>query len=73
MFALSGITVSYYQPDEYTSLQISNFYINPDESSTVINLKWSPDYKVLCALYETGVFALFSVFGALLYSSKETM
>ena len=69
---VSGVAVAYNQPDDYTHLQVSNYYAG-DETSPVINLKWSPDFRVLCVLYDSGVFSLFSVFGSLLYTSKDTM
>jgi hypothetical protein len=53
---------------------VSHFY-PPDgkenENSNVTGLKWSPDYKALCILYDNGTFSLFSVFGTLLYNSKD--
>ncbi len=36
-------------------------------------MKWSPDYRVLCILYDNGNFCLFSVFGHLLYDSKDLL
>lgn len=71
---LSGITVAYHQPDDYTALKISNFYETEsglNENSNVVGLKWTPDYKCLSILYDNGNFCLFSVFGTLLYDSKE--
>ena len=75
MFVQSGIAVAFSQPDDYTQLQVSNYYlpsgIKEHDCGTVIHLKWSPDYKALCVVYDNGTFAIFSVFGSLLYESKE--
>ena len=72
----SGVTVAYTQPDDFNSLVVSHFYppaAKENENSSVTCLKWSPDYKALCVLYENGTFSLFSVFGTLLYNSKDQL
>ncbi|RNA16148.1 RAB6A-GEF complex partner 1-like [Brachionus plicatilis] len=70
----NGITVAYYQPDDYTSLKTSNFYETESrlhDNSNAVCLKWTPDFKCLTVLYDNGTFCLFSVFGTPLYESKE--
>jgi hypothetical protein len=40
------------------------------------SMKWSPDYRVLCTLWENGAFAVWTVFGILLhcsYSSEQSL
>jgi len=40
------------------------------------SMKWSPDYRVLCTLWENGAFAVWTVFGILLhcsYSSEQAL
>jgi len=72
----SGITIAYTQPDDFNSLVVSHFYpaaTKENENSSVTCLKWSPDYKALCVLYDNGTFSLFSVFGTLLYNSKDQL
>jgi hypothetical protein len=41
--------------------------------SSVSALKWSPDYRVLCVMYDRGHMSLFSVFGSLLYDSRDCL
>ena len=76
-FFWSGVTVAYNQPINYASLEISHKYTTPNpkdhEFNSINYLKWSPDYRVLCVLYDNGSFCLYSVFGSLLYDSKELL
>ncbi|CAF0822757.1 unnamed protein product [Adineta ricciae] len=57
-------------------LSVENF---PDLIETVgalCSMKWSPDYRVLCTLWENGAFAIWTVFGILLhcsYSSEQSL
>jgi hypothetical protein len=70
------MVVAFNQPDDYTTLHLSHFYktdIKEYESSVVVGLKWSPDYKILCVTYDTGSLCFYSVFGSLLYNSKEQL
>ena len=75
---ISGFAIAYNQPDDFTCLHFSHKYTssptrNEPESSAVSKLSWSPDYRVLIVLFENGTFCLFSVFGALLFDSKESL
>ena len=70
------MAIAYNQPDDYTCLHFSHKYApnNKDrESSNVASLRWSPDYRMLSVIYENGTFCLFSVFGSLLYDSKDSL
>ena len=66
-------------PVEYSSLRLSHFYSHSASKScetaqsSVTALKWSPDYRVLCVMYDRGHMSLFSVFGSLLYDSKDCL
>ncbi|CAF4837480.1 unnamed protein product, partial [Rotaria sp. Silwood2] len=35
-------------------------------------MKWSPDYRVLCTLWESGAFGIWTVFGILLHCSHSS-
>ena len=75
-FLSSGQCVAYKHPDDYGSLSFSHKYgptSKENEHASVVHLKWSPDYRVLCAIYDNGTFCLFSVFGALLFDSKDLL
>jgi hypothetical protein len=72
LFLSSGQAISYY-PDEVTlSLQFSNMYSLNQQNNvhqnncSIINTKWTPDYRVLTIVYDNGSIALFSVLGSLL-------
>ena len=68
--------VAYNKPDDYNSLEISHKYLTNSkdyEFSSVVCLKWSPDFRILCALYDNGGFCFFSIFGSLLYDSKDLL
>ena len=70
------MVVAFNQPDDYTTLHLSHFYktdIKEHENSIVVCLKWSPDYKMLSVTYDTGFICFYSVFGSLLYNSKEQL
>ena len=71
------MVIAYNLPDNSSSLSVSHQYTTliPKEhdNTTVSLLKWSPDYRMLCVLYENGNFCLFSVFGSLLYNSKDLL
>lgn len=73
---LSGIAVAFNQPDDYTQLQVSNYYVQStkeNDNSNVTHMRWSPDYNALAILYDNGTFSVFSVFGCLLYDSRELL
>jgi hypothetical protein len=71
------MAISYTQPEECTSLQIACKYTNKIIESggngSVIEIKWSPDERALAIIYERGNFSLFSVFGSLLFYSKDLL
>ncbi len=72
----NGLAVAYDLPEDYTTLRLTHFYrpaSKDHENANVIHLKWSPDYRCLCVLYDKGQFAIFSVFGSLLYDSKDLL
>lgn len=55
-------------------MKISNFYeieSGLNENLSVVSLRWTPDFKCIIILYDNGTFCLFSVFGTLVYNSRE--
>ncbi|CAF3517790.1 unnamed protein product [Adineta steineri] len=82
--SLNGQGVVYYIDELTASLQLAfkiqlsveNFPDLVENLGALCSMKWSPDYRVLCTLWQNGAFAVWTVFGILLhcsYSSDQSL
>ncbi|CAF0802050.1 unnamed protein product [Rotaria sordida] len=53
-------------------LSVENFPDLVENLGALYSMKWSPDYRVLCTLWENGAFAIWTVFGILLHCSHSS-
>ncbi|CAF4245840.1 unnamed protein product, partial [Didymodactylos carnosus] len=76
----NGQGVIYYIDELTSSLQLAykirlsveNFPDLVETLGSLCSMKWSPDYRVLCTLWDNGAFAVWTVFGILLYCSYSS-
>ncbi|CAF0845941.1 unnamed protein product [Didymodactylos carnosus] len=76
----SGQGVVYYIDELTSSLQLAykirlsveNFPDLIETLGSLCSMKWSPDYRVLCTLWDNGAFGVWTVFGILLYCSYSS-
>ncbi|CAF3434359.1 unnamed protein product [Rotaria sp. Silwood1] len=53
-------------------LSVENFPDLVENLGALCSMKWSPDYRVLCTLWDNGAFAIWTVFGILLHCSHSS-